>query len=142
MAEEPTRLGDRLEAMDREVKMWAALTRKALLFRLASMGLQERASLEGPGLYKSLKSNLRKKDGDIEKVSFAFARHGIFIEQGVGKGRPRGSSSANQAKQPWLVPELPDAVEKLADLLQEEYADIAAAEVRILIPGIITKISG
>jgi hypothetical protein len=111
------------------------------------MGLHARARLatqsaEGPGLVKSIRSTLKKRDGEIEKVAFQFARHGIFLEHGVGKGRPVRSAKALAYRRPWLSKILPDAVEDLAELLSEEYADIFAAELRFLIPGIIdTKIS-
>ena len=137
------RLGDRLEQMDQEIRAWGRLTRKALLFRLHSLGLQDRVALQGElQLRKSLRSKIRKKNGDIERISFAFARHGIFLERGVGKGRPVGSAQATKAAKPWLKPTLDPAIETLADLLENEYADIAAAELRLFIPGIIdTKTS-
>lgn len=136
------RLADRLEAMDKEIRAWALLTRKQLLFKLASLGLHERVQLANSiKLEKSLKSYIRKKGGDIETVAFSFARHGIFLERGVGKGRPVNSPQANHAAKPWLAPTLPKAVQSLADLLADEYADIVALEARIIIPGIIdTKI--
>jgi hypothetical protein len=93
-------------------------------------------------LYKSLSYKIRKSQGFLESVGFVFARHGIFLEHGVGRGRPVGSSQAEAAKQPWLLRVLPGQIEELADILEERYADIAANELRFLIPGIIdTKIT-
>ena len=65
---EPTpRLGDRLEELDKEIRAWARLTRKQLLFRLASLNLKERVRLSGEvALRKSLRSYVRKKGGEIE----------------------------------------------------------------------------
>ena len=132
------RLGDRLEQMDQEIKAWGKLTRKALLFRLNSLGLQDRVKLVGQlKLRKSLRSKARKKNGEIERIAFSLAKHGIFLEHGVGKGRPVGSAKAQKFAKPWLKPVLDPAIENLANLLEQEFADIAADQIRLLIPGII-----
>lgn len=139
------RVGDRLEKMDKEIRAWGKLTRKNLLFRLAALGLKDRARLaqsKDPKLYKSLKSHARRRNGELEKVGFSFARHGIFLEHGVGKGRPVGSSNAKLAAKPWLKPTLEPGIEALADILEKGYGDIILAEVKIVIPGVInTKTS-
>ena len=134
------RVGDRLEEMDKEIRAWARLTRKKLLFRLAALGLKDRerlASQDGPELYKSLRSSVRKRNLEIEKVGFSFARHGIFLERGVGKGRPVGSAAASQAAKPWIKPSIEPALETLAKALEQGYGDIILAELKIIIPGII-----
>ena len=151
------RRGDRLESLDKEIRSWALLTKKQLLGKLTDMGLDDRTALargvsrirfkrtragnsivekEKP-LMKSVAFSLRRRDGEIERISFRFVRHGIFLEHGVGKGRPAGSSPAREHKAPWLSLVLPDAIEELADRLAEEYADIAIDELRFRIPGIL-----
>lgn len=138
--ENNNRLGDRLEAVDKEIDAWAKATRQHLLRRLATLGLKDRAKLisKNESLYKSVRSRLKKRDGEIESVAFIFARHGIFLERGVGKGRPVNSTQANQQKKAWLSAVLPDEIENLADLLEQEYADLAIENVVINIPGIIS----
>lgn len=132
------RLGDRLEKLDKEIRAWARVTRKDLLFRLASLNLEERIRLDGEVRLKdSIKYKVKKKNGDIESVAFSFARHGIFLERGVGRGRPKNSPQAKKAAKPWIKPVLPDSIEKLADIIAEDYADIAALNIRIVVPGII-----
>ena len=142
--EQEKRLADRLEEVDKEVRAWARVTRNDLRTRLMTLDLQERARIAGePGLIKRLGYSLRRKDGELDNVAFSFPRHGIFLERGVGKHRPVGSVSAARAAKPWLSTILPDATEELAEILADEYANIAAAELRILIPGIIdTRIQG
>lgn len=136
-----SRLGDRLERMDQEINGWRLLTRKKLLLRLLQLGLTDKLRLlqTDKKLVKSLGSRLRKKQGDIEAIGFSFARKGIFIERGVGRGRPVGSSKAKANEQPWLSVVLPPSIEDLADLLENEYADIAAAELNFNIPGVISS---
>ena len=62
------------------------------------------------------------------------------MEHGVGKHRPKGSPAASRTKQPWLSQIIPPSIEDLANILEEKYADIAAAELKLNIPGIITTI--
>jgi hypothetical protein len=62
---------------------------------------------------------------------------GIFLERGVGKGRPVGSAKANALQRPWLGPTIEAAVPQLADAIIEEYADLIAASLRVSIPGIV-----
>ena len=51
---------------------------------------------------------------------------------------PSGSLiKINPHKKEWLSVVIPDSVQTLADILEERYADIAAEELRILIPGVI-----
>lgn len=151
------RLSDRFEALDREVKGWATLTRKKLMLRLLSLGIDDKIELaktqsrirrrttksgqvkteKEDFLINSLASRLRKRKGDIESVAFSFARHGIFLERGVGKYRPKGSAAASKAAKPWIAPTLEPSIEELANILEEEYADIAAASLRIVVPGVM-----
>lgn len=130
------RLGDRLEELENKLRDFGKITRQELLFKLAAFGLKDRAEIS-ESLYSSVRNLLRKRNGDIEGVGWSFARHGIFFERGVGKGRPVGSAAAAKAANPWLYPTLDSSINKLADLLAEEYADIVAAELVIRIPGVI-----
>lgn len=157
---ETTRLADRLEEMDAEILAWAKLTRRKLLEKLISLGVEDKIKLaksrsrirrntksgkfeKQEFLTKSLTKSLRRKGGDIEAVGFSFAQHGIFLERGVGRSRPIGSAGASAAAKPWLGPVIPPSIEELADLLEDKYADIAAAELRIVIPGVLnTTVSG
>lgn len=148
-----TRLIDRLEALDNEIKGWALDTRGQLRMKLRTLGVANKIKLaktvtrikisnkrveKSEFLFGSVRYSLRKKNQEIEAIAFRFARHGIFLEHGVGKGRPVGSGKAEKAKKPWLSPVLKPAMEGLADRIAEKYADIAADEVKINIPGILT----
>ena len=130
------RIGDRLEALLKEARIWGRATANDLRFLVASLTLSERAELE-----RNIRSRVKAKDVDLESIAFTFPQHGIFLEHGVGRGRPAGSTSARRSAKKWLKPTLDVALEELADLLEKEYADVAAGELRLLVPGIIdTKI--
>ena len=133
-------LGERLEDVLKETRKWGRLTANSLRFRVASLTLSERVAIE-TALQESIRSKVKAPKLEVEQVAFVFPRHGIFIEHGVGRGRPVGSSKANKHKKPWLKPILDDTIIDLVDILSEQYANVAAAELRILIPGIFdTKI--
>lgn len=130
-------LGDRLEAFDKELMQQVRIGRKELLFKLASLGLKQQASLLGEtSLRKSIRATKKRKHGEIERVGYSFERKGIFMEHGVGKHRKKGSAAAAKAARPWLSEVMPGIVEKLADFIEEGYADIIAAELAINIPGV------
>jgi hypothetical protein len=117
---------ERLEAMDKEIRSWARLTKKALAYKVAGFNLEE-----------TITYTVRKRRGDLDSIAFGFAKHGIFIEHGVGRGRPVNSPKAIAAAQPWLDVVLPDATQELSNIIQEKYSDLIESELRLLVPGII-----
>jgi hypothetical protein len=152
------RLGDQLAALDSEVRKFAVVTRRSLQKQVrtqmamtaARLSLRGRAAVAQyqrsqsrsrqigrKTLEKSIRYGLRKSGGVIDQVYFSFERHGIFYEHGVGKGRGKDTLEAEANEHPWLSVVVPMAIEKLADLIAEEYADVATAAIRINIPGII-----
>jgi hypothetical protein len=141
------RLADRLEAVDKEIRAWGRITRSQAVGQILSLNLEGRAAAalekaKGDPLFETVNYHSKRKGGELERVSLRFAAHGIFLERGVGKGRPVGSPAAELAAKPWLAPILPAAVEALADRLAEGYADVIAAEASLSVAGIIdTKIS-
>jgi len=88
-------------------------------------------------LEKSIGSGKKKEFGQVTRVNFRFAKQGIYLEHGVGKGR-RVRSAAARPK-PWLAPILNPAIEVLADLIAENYLDIADGEIKFFIPGITDR---
>lgn len=148
--QEPPRLFERLEAVDKEIRAWGRMTRDESVRQLLSLGLESRAAIaaetqvantSGDGLVDSVNYHSKKRNGELESVSIRFLAEGLFLEKGVGRGRKVGSAAANAAAKPWLTPLLPAAVEDLANRLAEGYADVVAAESTLRIPGILeTKI--
>ena len=147
-----------------DVKEWARLTISSFEFKLTSLGINDRSlaraafkkaktrALTSPK-YKtnkkgekqivepekpigaSLRMAYSKKFGLINRVKIRFSRHGVFLEQGVGRGRKKGSGKEHPKK--WLNPVLTVEVPKLADRMVNRYADIVAEELTFFIPGVI-----
>lgn len=135
---------ERQDGLGKEVRKWLRINKKALLAKLASLNMHEKSALldDMSDLEKGLKTRTKKKDGFYEWLAFSFPRQGIFIEHGVGRGRPVGSAKARENAQPWLKPILGPAYEDLADILQEEYADIIEDFIFKQIPGILNFENG
>jgi len=125
------RLGDQLEDLIQTARAWGRDARKDLRFRLARLTLQEKTDLS-----RSIRISVKTKQLELERISFKFLRHGIFLERGVGRGRPVGSAKARKYAKPWIEPTLAKAVPELAEMLADEYGDIAAGTLRFLVPGI------
>jgi hypothetical protein len=149
-------LGDRLEALDLVIRDWAKQSNRLLKQRLIALGLDERRAakrgysrlrvqrvskvtanakfVQEKPLIESLGYSLRKKGIEVEAISFRFSRHGIFVEIGVGKNRPKRSSYTRP--RPWLSEVLPGQIDELADQLGNAYADLVAQELVFEIRGI------
>ena len=144
-----------LKDFNTAVKSWGNLTKNALAYRLSALGIEDRAhekkafsrvsfrknktgktvTVREQPLIPSLKVGYKQFYGQIDRVVVSFARHGIFVEHGVGKGRNKGSAKARP--RPWLAPIMRVQVPMLADVLAKREADRVAGQLRFLVPGII-----
>lgn len=141
---EPTDNSARYKAFDKDARNWIRKTEQELKRQLLRLSLGQRIDLNRKlksratgELVEGIKGRIKRRYGEVEYLGFSFERYGIFYEHGVGKNRPIGSAAARKAARPWLKPVLDPAIEELADILEERYADIIAGELRVLIPGII-----
>lgn len=122
---------DAYERFNKEAKAWARATTRS--FRSSvPRGSGTLAGSVGAKTYASRESLA------VEAMRFTFERHGIYIEHGVGKGRPVGSSQANAAKQEWLGPVLETRISQLEDLIDQHYGDDTAKAIAAGLPNGIT----
>ena len=128
--------------LKKRVRGWGKDTVVQLGFSLERLNLRERIRPAGQTpLRESLKFSMRTSQGDLSSVSFSYVIHGLYLEVGAGKNRPKGSPAAARAAKPWLAPVIPQAVDDLADILEQEFANLATEEIKINIPGVMsTKI--
>lgn len=129
------------------VRGWAAVQRRRLVSRVVSLQLKDKVALKKrialkasdedyKPLAPSLGFGLKREFGVVNRINFRFAKHGIYFEHGVGRGRPVRSSKATP--HPFLAPILNSSIDELADIVASQYADIAAEEIKFSIPGIVT----
>lgn len=79
--------------------------------------------------------------GLASKISYTFLRYGVFVDKGVGKGYPietvRGNAAiakgGGKGRTPkmWYSLALEKQAQELADILQQDLADIAVNSIRI-----------
>lgn len=131
------------EVFNKNLEQWAKYQGQILRRTVATLTLKDRRSIQkraaagDKGLEDSIKGSTRKSYGLVYRINLSFAKQGIYLEHGVGKGRPVGSSKAKP--KPWLAPVLDPALDKLADLIANNYADIVQGEIKFLIPGILDR---
>lgn len=124
---------------------WAKLVRKKLVQRVGSLTLKDRRALQKAAwnklkdpdykpLAQSVGYNTKYDFGQISRINFRFSRQGIFLERGAGRNRRPGPHAKS-----WIVPVLDPAIDELADLLVEQYADVVSGEFKFTIPGIIGR---
>lgn len=138
--DDPRLVTQRIDEFYQRLSARMKLGKQNLLRHLLRLGVKERVRLaQEISLRARTKEFVRRKGGEVEKVGYAFPRHGIFLVHGVGKGRPVGSEQAKRAAKDWLTPELDLLLDEIGDLVADGYADIIEAELRINVPGIFTK---
>jgi hypothetical protein len=137
---EPKKIGfeARLE-FEEEVKSWAKLTKRELIKKLRSLDMRQRTQLGKMAkerLDKSISVGYRiyRDLGDIRAISFSFQRKGIFMEHGVGKSRPKGSTKAKRASKPWLNPVIDEAYKEFQSEVVDKYEDAIVKEIRTELP--------
>ena len=136
------------EQLNADVKAWAKYQSQRMQRLVGSLTLKNKIAVyksvrnalknkEYKKLNPSIGSALKKEFGQVNRINFRFAKQGIWLEHGVGKGRPVRSSKA--IPKPWLAPILDPAIDELAELIAANYLDIAAGEIKFLIPGIVDR---
>lgn len=105
---------------------WSHDTLSMLLDRINSLQI-----VDSGKLFRQTKYRLGYSFGEVEKVAYGFPRYGVFVEKGVGRGRPVGSASAKKHARQWFNPTLDDALPKLAQRMAEGKADVAVKSIKI-----------
>lgn len=134
------------EQFNQNVSGWTSKVRNKVKYRI------RRLSKKGKGdLVRSLRSKQRKDYGEIDRISFQFDRHGVFLHKGVGNGYvmkggrvvrgykpkvlrrrknnelPPVETSGPLRRQPkeWFNPTLDKNIPELADMIADMRADQA-----------------
>lgn len=115
-------------------KRWASITRQELKSSMLSKNLNK-----GEGKLKnSLSYSLMQNYGVVEGVKFQFAKQGVFVEKGVGRGYPLSSGKVTsvlkgkrRVAKPWYGDIINKNIQKLADDLQKNIANDFVKEIKI-----------
>lgn len=128
--------------LEEALKVWKKETRQRFLRSLARAGIRNKMNVarqEGQKpLYSSIVAGTRKRQGEIASAFVSFAKSGIYVEHGSGRGRKKGSAAATKARKPWILQALNPTVDQLGDILIEHMGAEAVENIKINIPGVIT----
>jgi len=135
----------RFDQANEDVASWAKVVRKRLAMRVGGLTLKHRRALQKAAwnkakdpdykkLLNSIGSSTKKTDGVVNRVNFLFSRQGIYLERGAGRRRALGTGA-----KPWIAPIVDPAIDELADMLVNKYADIITGEIKFTVPGIISR---
>lgn len=81
-----------------------------------------------PDLANSIGFKLKSNMGMPEKISFYFAKHGIFLYFGVGKGHPKSNP---RKRVDWFNPAIEQHIDELADIAGKYNAQVITDNIRI-----------
>ena len=116
-----------LQKVNNVVKNWKDDSLKDLKDQFTKLDIKhvERSPSESPAR-QLLKSVMGYAFGLASRVGFKFPRHMVFVHKGVGRG-----GTGNRKKKEWFNPVMDEQVEKLADELAEQHAELAVNAINI-----------
>lgn len=141
------------EDFNKGVAGWTTKVRNKIKYRIG------RLTNKGKGeLIRSLRSKSKRDYGEIDQITFQFARHGVFVHKGVGKGyvmkggrvvrgyKPKVLRKRKQSLPPveipgvmnrrpkeWFNPTLEKNIPELADMVAEMRSEQAVNATRMMI---------
>lgn len=145
---------DDLRDQNKPIIDWRSKVERRLIISAAMFLKGKKGSRSSGGrTEKRLASSIVGKSGMtygvIDRVSFAFERHGVFVQKGVGRGYPikggfvvtsenrQGAESFVQhtprVAQDWYSDIMDQSVPELADELASLHADIAISALSMVI---------
>ncbi|MDH7463974.1 hypothetical protein QEG73_21915 [Chitinophagaceae bacterium 26-R-25] len=105
-----------------KMESWSDTTRDLLVAELLKLGIKHRFNSQSPrAAVQSLSDRLYQRNGIVNRISFKFPRHLIFVHKGVGRGTPisRVGQTGRQPKE-WFNPVIDHRIEQLADIVAED----------------------
>lgn len=126
------------ESFNKDVRSWTSRVSSGLIGNVMAF------SNKGNGdLASSIKPKTRKDYGEIDRITFSFARHGVFLQKGVGRGHMMAGNkvvrgvkwkkfprllpgSVNREPEDWFNGTMEQEVPALADIVADHKANEAA----------------
>lgn len=115
------RSSEEVEAFNEQLKAWSEKVKAALEPSIRSN------NISGSRLSRSIRSTYQYDYGEIFRLGFSFARHGIFIHKGVGRGyhihggvvvKTSRSPGFNRKAKPWFNPVVVSHLDELGEIIK------------------------
>lgn len=121
------------EGINKDVREWSKQSRNDLKQQLRRLDVKQTGEL-----LRSLKYSVRKTAGVADRISFKFAKQGVFVEKGVGKsygidGPKTATALLKRARKPkpWFNDTMDEQIPKLAERLKIDLTKKAIEEIKI-----------
>ena len=115
----------------------------ATIFSKGKDGTVSKPGRSEKKLEESIIGKTRKDFGIIDRITYSFERHGVFVHKGVGRGyqisggmvQRTAKSKMTEPRQPaeWFNPVLDQSLPELADKLAEINADAVLNATKMMI---------
>jgi hypothetical protein len=124
---ERSRDTEAMEAFNQRLKAWGSKVKAAMPGSISSNGIK------GTNLGKSIRNTYYYEYGEIFRLGFSFAREGIFVHKGVGKGYVMSGGTVvkisknpegNRISKPWFNPVIDQFIPELGEIIKD-YAESA-----------------
>jgi hypothetical protein len=114
---------------------WGRSTRSRFLMELRNNNFKPHIKTETDAILRGKVSmKVKKQQGDVVRLTFPFARHGIFQEHGVGRARRKGSGK--EVPKPWIEPTFNATTPMLAEQLAQPGIRALGKIIQIKVNGI------
>ncbi|MEI7723479.1 MAG: hypothetical protein WCK09_00385 [Bacteroidota bacterium] len=113
---------EEMEAFNEKLKGWGAKVNAALPPSIRSLGIG------GKRLASSIRNTYYYEYGEIYRLGFSFAREGIFVHKGVGRGYVMANGTVvkisktlgfNRKPKPWFNPVIESFIPELEEIIME-----------------------
>ena len=113
---------EEMEAFNERLKSWGEKVKGALPVSIATHGIS------GKNLKRSIRNTYYYDFGEIYRLGFSFAREGIFVHKGVGRGyvmrsgvvfKTSKTPGINRRPKPWFNPVVESFIPELEQIIKE-----------------------
>lgn len=119
--------------MNADIRAWGKETTGLLKNAFDYLNIEHVQRSPSPSAsVNALRNTFGQYHGVINRVSFRFPKHLVFVHKGVGKGVPAGfSGSTTRKPKPWFNPVVEYDIDRLADIVAENQGDMIVENLTI-----------
>lgn len=112
-----------IDNFNADVDKWTKGSKDAVVNEMDSLGIVHRENSTSPvPAQKALKTSEKKNAGVINKISFKFPRHMVFVSKGVGRGTKASQvGSTNRKPKDWFNGPIERRMDELTDIVADHH---------------------